>query len=126
MILKTKTTASEYNNPALKSIYAQNLARSLLDYKISGLTMGLIIPDDLIAGLESYAQRNSLTGVASESKTKKSMVGCCPRCLKAHMLKTAEKIGISQEGRKFLALFMPGEAGHYGGYYLDEDKLMKI
>ena len=69
--------------------------------------------------------RNSFTKITNSQFTQNGMIQCCPRCLKAHMLKTAEKIGISKEGRKFLSLFVNGEIGHYEGYYLDEDKLIK-
>ena len=119
------TTASEYNNSTISQLPMNKLAHSLLDYKIQGLAKGLIIPDDLIAELESYAERNPLHKLVKNAQSKKEIMGCCPRCLKAHMLKTAENLGISQEGRQFLSLFMQGEAGH-NGYYLDADELIKI
>lgn len=125
MRLKITTTAPEHNNPAGSQVFVQELAHNLLDYKMHGLSKGLIIPDDLIAELEEYAKRNSLGKIASDFDNPVHINECCPRCLKAHMLKTAEKIGISPEGRQFLSLFMPGEVGH-SGYYLDEEELVEI
>ena len=124
MRLKITKTASEYNNPTEGQLF-QNLAGNLLDYKFVGLAKGFIIPDDLIAELEDYAERNLLKNIVSDKEHKKMIEGCCPRCLKAHMLKTAGQLGISTEGRQFLSLFMKGEAGHHG-YYLDEDELIEI
>lgn len=125
MTIKISKTASEYNNSTLSEVYVQDLAHNLLDYKILGLTKGLIIPDDLIAELELFAQRNSLKEIIEDENQRELIDGCCPRCLKAHMLKTAERLGISLEGRQFLSMFMRGEVGHQG-YYLDGEELIEI
>ena len=123
MRLKTTNLASEYDSFNQNSARVKNLVYELLNHKILGLTKGLLIPDDLIAELESYAQRNSLNHTVSDLDEGKIIF--CPKCLKAHMLKTSEKMGISPEGREFLSLFIKGDIGH-NGYYLDEDELIEI
>ena len=115
MILNSQQSAFEYEKKSNKHVYLHRHANKLINYKIIGLTQGLIIPDDLIAEIEYYMRRNSI-GEARQ---------CCPRCLKAHMIKTADDIGISSDGKKFLSLFIKGDVGH-DGYYLDGDELVII
>jgi len=125
MALKLKYSASEhdsYNNK--QDLNPNNLVWELVNYKILGLSKGLIIPDDLIAEMESYTSRNSFKKIFREIALDMPH-GCCPRCLKAHMIKTAEKIGLQSESIRFLSYFTKGEAGHYG-YYLDGNELIKI
>ncbi len=125
MRLKNTNFASEYAFSTESQIYPSDFARSLLRHKIEGLARGLIIPDNLIAELEDYSYRNSLNRLVSDEKSRKVIKGCCPQCLKAHMIKKARESGISEQGTQFLSLFMQGEAGH-NGYYLDGDALIKI
>ena len=125
MILKIQQTAFEREKNSGDQIYLHKMTHNLLDYKMDGLVKGFIIPDDLIAELEYYIRRNSLNKFVIREECKSKIHECCPRCLKAHMLKTAEKMGISEGGRQFLSLFVGGEAGH-DGYYLDNDELIKV
>ena len=125
MILKIQQTASERENSRGNQIYLQRMTHDLLNHKIVGLTYGYIIPDDLIAELESFIKRNSLGKFIPDEEHASKVHECCPRCLKAHMFKKAEEMGISQEGKEFLASFMEGPTGH-NNYYLDQDKLIKI
>lgn len=115
MILNPQRTAFEYEKKSGKHVHLPDDTNKLVHYKVIGLTRGLIIPDDLIAKMESFMKRNSI----------KEANHCCPNCLKAHILKTANDIGISRDGKQFLSLFIGGEAGH-NGYYLDGDELVKI
>ncbi|MEK6849957.1 MAG: hypothetical protein AABX85_00085 [Nanoarchaeota archaeon] len=125
MILKIHQTAFEYETNKANQIYLQRMTHDLLSHKITGLTHGFIIPDDLIAELESFIKRNSLNRLVLKEDCAAKIHECCPRCLKAHMIKKAEEMGISYEGKEFLVSFMKGEVGH-NSYYLDKDKLIKI
>ena len=43
----------------------------------------------------------------------------CQRCLKAHLMNKAQKIGLTGEVLAYLDIQIPGMIGHEG-YYLDE------
>jgi len=125
MRLKTSYQAIEHEkNNANQVQYSRKVASTLLRHKMNGLVRGLIIPDNLIAELEEYTERNSLANLVPE-ECREEVYGCCPRCLKAHMIKTAEQLGLSSKEREFLSLFVDGETGHHG-YYMDGDELVKI
>lgn len=69
----------------------------------------------LLSELESFRSRNALPTVMNE---------CCPRCLKAHLIKKAPHLGLQEEKNKINQL-LDCEIGH-SGYYLDKNKLVKI
>lgn len=125
MTLKIKYSASEYDSDTgEQALQPAEITRRLVDYKVLGLTKRLLIPDDLIAEMESYISRNSFKKAFSQFSLDMPS-GCCIRCLKAHMVKKAEEHGLTRGGIKFLSSFLDGEAGHYG-YYLDGEDLIKL
>ena len=50
---------------------------------------------------------------------------CCPRCLKAHAMKKAGELGLSEKEINYLNIVLPGEAGHQG-YYLDVEEVIEV
>ncbi len=47
---------------------------------------------------------------------------CCPWCLKAHLLKKADELGMEEWAIALIHQKFPGKAGHRG-HYLDEEKV---
>jgi len=81
------------------------------------------LPDDLLAELEDFVQRNSLGYVEKEDK---KIHYCCSHCLKAHAIKKAKELKLDEKRMSWLNdLFGEHSEGH-DGYYIDEDKLVKI
>ena len=95
-----------------------SLVHMLLKNKILGLRSGLLIPDSFIAEIERFTLRNSIV-------ENKSALIPCPRCLKAHAIKTAEEMKLDEYSLKFIFNLFKGETGH-DGYYLDSENLVKI
>jgi hypothetical protein len=74
---------------------------------------------------EAFKERNSIVIVGHEIKTKKPIHKCCQSCLKAHLIKKAESLGLDRDLRELLFSMVEYETGHYG-YYKDQDKLIRI
>ena len=118
MIQKIKNQALEQYNIPSTSVYVTNgFVKTLLEQKFMALQRGLLITDDLIAEAESFMIRNRCVEHEDDAY--------CPNCLKAHMIKKAEEIGLTEETIKFINKIMPGEVGH-DGYYIDDGELMKV
>jgi len=62
--------------------------------------------------LSSFNERNLIHGKE-----------CCPRCLKAHLLKASKDEPV--HFHKTIKGYLRGEIGH-NGYYLDGDEVIKI
>jgi len=119
MTKQIKKLAFEYdssNGMISSEDFVKNQVCNLISLKVSALGDNMIIPDDLIAKAEGFMMRNM------KEETKYMF---CARCLKAHMLKEAENIGLTKREKSFLSSLIEGEIGH-NGYYLDGDELKKI
>ncbi|HLC31196.1 MAG TPA: hypothetical protein VJK51_00875 [Candidatus Nanoarchaeia archaeon] len=69
--------------------------------------------------LEKYIQRNTLALITDPQK--RPWNGCCPFCLKAHLLKRAQ----TDLDKKTINQTIRGKPGH-DGYYLDADDLLPV
>lgn len=92
----------------------------LLDRKMEALNNGMIIPDDFIAELERFRDRNVVVNV--EGNYGKV---CCSQCLKAYALKKAEELGLGKKAMNAVSKMLQGEVGHEG-YFMDGDELVRI
>lgn len=92
-----------------------SMISSLLDSKIKGIKKGVVLTDDFISDIESFLIRNKIPHTQI----------CCLRCLKAHALNVARQKKLDKEAVSYLHESLLEEEGHEG-YYLDEDKLIKI
>ena len=109
MILKKFTIASEYTI-SIELEVLNNLNR---------------ISQKLSSEAEAFKERNSLVAIGYNIESKKPINGCCPHCLKAHLLKKAEELNSGKAIREIVTKMHSCETGHHG-YYLDEGKLIKI
>ena len=109
MILKKFTLASEYTI-SIEFEILQNLNK---------------ISEALSNEAESFKERNSLAIIGSSLKDKKPIHRCCPQCLKAHLLKTAEEMNSGRAIREVITKMHSCETGH-NGYYMDDGELIKI
>lgn len=91
----------------------------MLKAKLVALSKGIFIPDSLINELENYVNRNNLV------QNPNLVHSCCPQCLKAHALKTADSFGMEKEAKQFINELFDCESGHLG-YYLDCEDLIKF
>ena len=87
--------------------------------KISGL------PRKLYEEAVEFQKRNGLGVVACSLETKEHIEECCPHCLKAHLLKKAEKMNHAGAMSKIIIELGEYENGH-GGYYLDAGEVRKV
>ena len=84
------------------------------------------LPEELLLEIKSFAERNSLTVVASRIEDKEPLYSCCLKCLKAHILKKTNKKNPEESSGGFLdRIFGCGKVGH-NGYYLDGGRLIRI
>ena len=107
MTNKTKTFASE-----TKTISGILLLKEHLSSKSKILKS---IPENVISNLQNFAKRNALVEIGH----------CCPHCLKAHAIKTAENKGLDGRTIQIIKEEFKGEIGH-NGYYMDEDQLIRL
>lgn len=98
------------------------MASFLLRAKSIAIRKGILIPDDFIAELDEYCERNSLIENALNPY---ALHHCCPACVRAHAVKSAQETGMNRESINFVLSFLEGPTGH-NGYYLDEEELVKI
>jgi hypothetical protein len=121
MIQKIKNTAFEqYDNLSLTSVnifVIESFEKNLLEQKLRALKKGFLITDDLIAQAESFIERNKHIENRHDSY--------CPSCLKAHIMKKAQELGLTEETIDYLNKTLPGEVGH-NGYYMDNDELIEV
>lgn len=83
------------------------------------------ISDVLKKEASAFKERNSIVIGGYDVKTKQPIHRCCPRCLKAHLIKKAEELDLDHDLRELLFSMVEFETGHYG-YYMDGDELIKI
>ena len=122
MTLKILNPASERLNLEVRTLLP--MEKSFLEYKISALNRGFLIPEDLISEIQKFIDRNMLLndikpGIKLDSKP------VCPRCVKAHVLVKAREMCLDEKTISFLLSKIEGEIGH-DGYYLDKGNLVKI
>lgn len=118
MINQIKNQAfAQYTRPSVTSYVINNFAKTLLIQKSAALEKGLLITDDLIAEAESFIERNACVKQRNDSY--------CAHCLKAHIIRKAEELGLTGKTIKYLNEIMPGNVGHEG-YYLDNDELREV
>ncbi len=118
MALQIKYKDSEGPNERLKIIERQVIAN--ISRLKDSESEGIIIPDELITELGNFAYRNAINVEYTIHEFKKEKLGVvCQRCLKAHLMNKAQKIGLSGEVLAYLDIQIPGMIGHEG-YYLDE------
>lgn len=125
MILKTYQHALE-NIRKITEVNSLNIRGIMLSSKLEALPYGVLLPDNLIGEMESFTERNSLVNMkVSKQNGKAELNHCCPRCLKAHALKTGKEIGLDNISLFFISRLFNCKSGH-DGYYLDENNLVKI
>ena len=107
------------------NLSGEAIRKSLLLQKMSALKKGIFIPDSLIAEMELFSSRNSLSEVIDSKYLTKKPKEVCPSCLKAHTLRHATLLGLPKESLDFIDQLLPGNKGHHG-YYLDKDDLVKL
>lgn len=85
-----------------------------------------IIPDKLLSEIIGFCRRNVLEIEYPNSDYNQVIYHCCPKCLKAHIIKKAkeEKISLNKI-ENMLDKVINCEAGH-SGYYMDKDNIIKI
>lgn len=114
MILKNNYPASEQTIDIVRPSFRSYL----LQRKMSALSNGSIIPDDLIANIEDFKDRNAIL----EEKGEKI---CCQQCLKAHAFVKAKEFGLPENAISKIDKMIEGKIGH-DGYYLDEGELIRV
>lgn len=125
MILKTYQNALE-NIRKITETNSLDIRGMMLSSKIEALPHGVMLPDNLIAEMESFTERNSLINIEAQAQMGKAELNhCCPRCLKAHALKVGRDLGLDNVSLSFISGLFDCELGHEG-YYLDGDNLIKI
>jgi hypothetical protein len=117
MIIQIKKTAFE---PLTIDLVGPKFRSFLLNRKMEALRNGMIIPDDFIAKLENFKERNAVEGIG-ESYGKV----CCTQCLKAYALKKAEELGLGKKAIGIVEKMLEGKTGH-NGYFMDGDELVRI
>lgn len=70
-------------------------------------------------------QNNTFSEMAQNQNSREACPPCCPRCLKAHILKTAKENNFSDEEIADMLTGVKGEIGH-NGYYLNGAEVVKI
>ena len=83
------------------------------------------IPAALYREARSFISRNSLAIICPVLNEKKLENECCPHCLKAHLLKTADEMNLGKAIHEIVLELPEYRIGH-DGYYLDGEKLVKI
>lgn len=116
MILKIKNQGFEREYGYYENSYLNERVCNLLKFKMAGLNKGVLISDELISETENFLERNMIKNAYDQ---------CCPRCLKAHAIKKAIDLGLTQKEIDYLDNIFEGEVGH-DGYYLDGEELIKV
>ncbi len=83
------------------------------------------MPLAIIEEIEEFTERNSIAVIAYTIPERKPIHRTCPQCLKAHIIKTAQNLGVNRIAITNLISSLHCETGH-NSFYLDEDKLIKV
>lgn len=118
------TLKSTFNTQSTQVLLGNSLVEYLLETKPYAITQGILIPDNLIAEIESFIKRNTLV-IRKDAVTGGKVHHCCHHCLKAHALKIASEIGLDEAALNYIDSIFDCIAGH-DGYYLDEEELIKF
>lgn len=111
MAYKQNITASEYND---KTDRESNIRRLSFIFKKAVLAKEMKKAFFLIKEAKLFACRN----LHNEKHY-------CPRCLKAHIIKKANRLKMSNDSIRFIDVLSGSETGHLG-YYLDDGKVSRI
>jgi hypothetical protein len=76
---------------------------------------------ELINEITQFIERNKIVETDSVVSSKE----CCPNCLKAHIKYKLKKIKMPLKDKTNMLNILDGDIGH-SGYYLDEEKLIKL
>tara|TARA_Y100000310_G_C20107855_1_gene545727 strand:+ start:261 stop:560 length:300 start_codon:yes stop_codon:yes gene_type:complete len=79
------------------------------------------LPPSFQEEIQAFIVRNAIAQ-ANPHPTKEH---CCDHCVKAHALKTAQLLNLNQDTLDVLSASLDGNLGH-DGYYLDQERLIKI
>ncbi len=101
----------------IKSLASETIFIDEESFSVVLLLSSNRISNSLKEEIRLFAKRNSLA-------KRNSVNECCPRCLKAHLIKHAKQ---SPDLLQALLVeeFIPFEAGHHG-YYMDAEEVIKI
>jgi len=80
------------------------------------------ISGDIISLLHSLLEKEAK--IFKEKNKVYSTNECCPQCLKAHLIKKAQELSLDEEIDK-IHIILNCQIGH-DGYYINEEKLMRI
>ncbi len=108
-----------------EKIEEESFLTYLLNYKMSALNKGILIPDLLISEIEKFNKSNYIALTESPLNKERYIYHSCPRCLKAHTLKKAQEIGLDEAAINYVSQLFDCEKGHHG-YYLDNEELKEI
>lgn len=84
----------------------------------------VVLPEALIEEIEDFTERNSLVIIAHTLPDRIPIHRCCPQCLKAHILHTAQDLKLDKNLVRSLSAVLNCGEGH-NGFYLDEGRLIK-
>lgn len=82
------------------------------------------LPENLVVEMRDFIKRNSLAIVAYKIEGRKPLYCCCPRCLKAHLMRKCRESGFGNY-KKAIGKMFDCEIGH-GEYYMDGSELSRI
>lgn len=83
------------------------------------------VPKKLLNEVMKFRERNALAILAYRLKDKKPVHYCCPRCLKAYLIKKTRELKLGEEAERMLNKMLKCETGHEG-YFIDGNHLIKI
>jgi hypothetical protein len=81
----------------------------------------VVFHNDFFVEIESFITRNQILATTKNRGIYKT----CPQCLKAHMVETVRKLGMSEICLDYIIRRLKGPIGHKG-FYLDGFKVVKI
>ena len=87
--------------------------------KMGGKSLeGSGFPEAFVKEIKKFSDRNCLS-LGDDA------YALCDSCLKAHALKTAEKLGLDRGISKKISKIIDCDAGH-NGYYLDKEGIIEL
>jgi hypothetical protein len=119
MVPKNSTQVLEQHSISPVATRDQTTISNLISIKDN------LIPQALIEEIEDFTERNSIAIIAHTIPERKPIHRCCPQCLKAHIIKTAQELRLNRIVITNLIKSLTCETGHKN-YYLDEEKLIQV
>ena len=105
-----------------KEGHSIGLVHDLTSYKKYPFQKVAFLSERFAEEVDTFTRRNSILTIYSSRKRK---ILCCPACLKAHMFKKVQEWGMDIRVFPSIKNLFKGEIGHRG-YYLDQEKVIKI